>query len=274
MADDTAIDTSGRRRILAGLAVLLLLLAVGGGAAWAQQPYPVDPRYPEGGPPLPRFSVNWEQGKRPQDVAQSLQILVLLTVLSLAPGFLVLMTGFTRIIIVLGFLRNALGTQQMPPNQVLLSFALFLTILIMAPIFTRINDEALQPYLAGRITQAKAFEVGSKHMRTFMLRQTREKDIALFVKVAKLKKPRRPDDLPLYVVVPSFAISELKTAFEMGVALFIPFLVIDMVIATILMSMGMMMLPPVLISLPFKILLFVMVDGWHLVVRSLVTSFR
>jgi len=184
------------------------------------------------------------------------------------------MTGFTRIIIVLGFLRNALGTQQMPPNQVLLSFSLFLTILIMAPIFQKINDQGLQPYLAGKITQAQAFEVGAKHMRDFMMRQTREKDLALFVKVAKLKRPHKPDDLPMYVIIPSFAISELKTAFEMGVALFIPFLVVDMVIATILMSMGMMMLPPVLISLPFKILLFVMVDGWHLVVRSLVTSFR
>jgi len=225
-------------------------------------------------PALPKITVGLDPAKKPQDVAQSLQILIFMTVLSLAPGFLIMMTGFTRIVIVLGFLRNALGTQQMPPNQVLLSFSLFLTILIMAPIFIKINDEALQPYMNGKLTQAQAFEKASRPIRDFMLRQTREKDLALFVKVAKLKRPRNANDLPLYVVIPSFAISELKTAFEMGVALFIPFLVVDMVIATILMSMGMMMLPPVLISLPFKILLFVMVDGWHLVVRSLVTSFK
>jgi flagellar biosynthetic protein FliP len=215
-----------------------------------------------------------DAAKKPQEVALSLQILFLMTIISLAPSFLVLMTCFTRIVIVLAFVRNALGTMQMPPNQVLVGFALFLTFLIMAPIFKKINNEALQPYLKGNITQAAAAEKGIKPLREFMLKQTREKDLALIIKVAKVKRPRTPDDVPTYCIIPAFAMSELKTAFEIGFAIYIPFIVIDMVIATTLMSMGMIMLPPMLISLPFKILLFVMVDGWHLVVRSLLYSFK
>jgi len=224
--------------------------------------------------PFPKFTVGLDAAKKPQEVALSLQILFLMTIVSLAPSFLVLMTCFTRIVIVLAFVRNALGTMQMPPNQVIVGFALFLTFLVMAPIFKKINNEALQPYLKGTIPQTAAMDKGLKPLREFMLKQTREKDLALIIKVAKVKRPRTPDDVPTYCIIPAFCMSELKTAFEIGFAIYIPFIVIDMVIATTLMSMGMIMLPPMLISLPFKILLFVMVDGWHLVVRSLLYSFK
>ena len=208
-----------------------------------------------------------------EQTSSSLQLLLLLTVLSIAPAILVLMTSFTRIIIVLSFVRNALGTQQLPPNQVLIGLALFLTFFVMAPTYNEINTQALQPFLNSEITQAEALDKAEAPLREFMFEQTREKDLELFVGLARMERPQTYGDIPTYVLIPSFIISELKTAFQMGFAIFIPFMVIDMLVASVLMSMGMMMLPPMMVSLPFKILLFVLVDGWHLVVESLVTSF-
>lgn len=224
--------------------------------------------------PLPAVDLNIRPSDSPDQVVDSVKLLALLTLLSLAPAFLVMMTSFTRIIIVLSLLRTALGVQMAPANQILVGLALFLTVFIMAPTYRQINEQAIQPYLQNRISQQEAQELGAKPLRDFMLRQTREKDLGLFINLAKMEKPEKPEDVPLHVVIPSFVISELKTAFEIGFLLFIPFLVIDMVVASILMSMGMFMLPPVMIALPFKLLLFVMVDGWHLVVKSLVESFR
>ncbi|NLT66970.1 MAG: flagellar type III secretion system pore protein FliP [Acidobacteria bacterium] len=202
-----------------------------------------------------------------------LQILVLLTLLSLIPAILVSVTSFTRLVIVAHFLRQALGTQTMPPNQVLVGLSLFLTFFIMQPVAEKMNQEALQPMLDGKITEMQALEQASGPLRQFMLRYTREKDLALFMNMAKQPRPRDARDIPMRIVIPSFMISELKTAFQIGFALFIPFLVIDMVVASILLAMGMMQLPPVVVSTPFKILLFVMVDGWNLVIGSLVKSF-
>ena len=211
---------------------------------------------------------------RPQDVAASLQILALLTVLTLAPAILMLMTSFTRIVIVLAFVRQAMGTQSMPPNQVVVGLALFLTFFVMAPVIGDINQTALQPYSRGAISQQVALDRAQQPLRKFMFKQTRQKDLALFVSMAKMERPRRPDDIPTHVLIPAFIISELKTAFQIGFVIYLPFLVIDMVVASILMSMGMMMLPPVMISLPFKLILFVLVDGWHLLSRALVSSFQ
>ncbi|MCL5677139.1 MAG: flagellar type III secretion system pore protein FliP [Firmicutes bacterium] len=260
--------------LLVAAAVLVLLLQ--GGVALAQpNPDQGADQLPGGTQlPLPRVEVGVSTASSPRQVGTSLEILALLTILSLAPAILVLMTSFTRIIVVLGFVRSALGTQQMPPNQVLIGLALFLTFFVMAPVWSQINQDALQPYLAGQLDQAAALQRAAAPLRDFMLRQTREKDLSLFVGMAHLPRPGTPQDIPVYVVVPAFAISELKTAFQIGFVIYIPFIVIDMVVATTLMSMGMLMLPPMLLSLPFKILLFVMVDGWHLVVQSLLTSFR
>ncbi len=202
-----------------------------------------------------------------------LQILVLLTLLSIVPAILVSVTSFTRLIIVSHFLRQALGTQTMPPNQVLIGLALFLTYFIMQPVGERINQEALQPMLQGKITEMQALDQACVPLRAFMLRYTREKDLALFMNIAREKRPAQPQDLSMRIVIPSYMLSELKTAFQIGFVLFIPFLVIDMVVASVLLSMGMMQLPPVIVSTPFKILLFVMVDGWNLVIGSLVKSF-
>lgn len=209
-----------------------------------------------------------------QQLGTSLQILLLMTVLSLAPAILMLMTSFTRIIIVLSFVRNALGTQQLPPNQVMVGLALFLTFFVMAPTWNQVNTEAIQPYMNNQITQAEALTKAEEPMRLFMFKQTREKDLELFVGLAKMERPKTYKEVPTYVLIPAFVISELKTAFQMGFAIFIPFIVIDMIVSSTLMSIGMMMLPPMMISLPFKLLLFVLVDGWHLVVQSLVTSFH
>lgn len=209
-----------------------------------------------------------------EQTSTSLQILLLMTVLSIAPAIFILMTSFTRIIIVLSFVRNALGTQQLPPNQVIIGLALFLTFFVMAPTWNEVNSQALQPYMKSQITQAEALKKAELPLRDFMFKQTREKDLALFVGLAKMERPQTYGDIPTYVLIPSFVISELKTAFQMGFAIFIPFMVIDMLVASTLMSMGMMMLPPMMVSLPFKLLLFVLVDGWHLVVQSLVTSFH
>ncbi|WP_216667875.1 flagellar type III secretion system pore protein FliP [Sporosarcina jiandibaonis] len=209
----------------------------------------------------------------PQDVSVTLQLLLLLTILSLAPGILIMLTSFTRIIIVLSFVRTGLGTQSMPPNQVLVGLALFLTFFIMSPIFVDINESAVQPYFAGDVTQEEAFDTAVVPIKEFMSKHTREKDLALFFKYNGLEKPESIEDIPLTALIPAFAISELKTAFQIGFVIFIPFLIIDMVVASTLMAMGMMMLPPVMISLPFKILLFVLVDGWYLIIESLLLSF-
>ncbi|HWQ43420.1 MAG TPA: flagellar type III secretion system pore protein FliP [Desulfosporosinus sp.] len=209
-----------------------------------------------------------------QQTSSSLQILMLMTVLSLAPAILMLMTSFTRIIIVLSFVRNALGTQQLPPNQVMVGLALFLTFFVMAPTWNQINTDAVQPYMKNQITQTEALAKAEEPLRVFMFRQTREKDLELFVGLSKMERPKTYREVPTYVLIPAFVISELKTAFQMGFAIFIPFIVIDMIVSSTLMSIGMMMLPPMMISLPFKLLLFVLVDGWHLVVQSLVTSFK
>jgi len=224
------------------------------------------------GIPAVNFSVG--QASSPAQVVDSVKLLILLTVLTLIPAFLVMMTSFTRIVIVLSFLRHALGTQQTPPNQVVIGLALFLTVFIMAPVYDRVNREALQPFLENQITQEEAQDRGAKPLREFMLKQTREKDLALFIHLSKTPAPRTRDEVALSIAIPAFIISELKTAFTMGFLLYLPFLVIDMVVASILMSMGMFMLPPVMIALPFKLLLFVLVDGWYLVVKSLVESFR
>jgi flagellar biosynthesis protein FliP len=223
---------------------------------------------------IPKLSIEVGKATKPDDVSITLQILFLMTILSLAPAILILTTAFTRIVVVLHFLRQAMGTQQIPPSQVIIGLALFLTFFVMAPTWTRVNDEALQPYLAKKMSLQDAFDKGVVPMREFMMRQTREEDLALFVKLANSEKPQSRNDVPLHALIPAYALSELRIGFQIGFMLFIPFLVIDMVISSILLSMGMMMLPPVLISLPFKILLFILVDGWHLVVRSLLESFH
>ena len=204
----------------------------------------------------------------------ALKIVLVMTVISLAPALLVLLTSFTRIVVVLGFLRQALGTQQAPNNQIIIGLALFLTVVVMAPVLRSINEEALQPLLKDELSQTEALTRAQVPLKEFMLAQVREKDVALFLDLTGTEAPDSPEQLPMLVVIPSFVIGELKTAFQMGFVLFIPFLIIDMVVASVLMSMGMMMLPPVLISLPFKILLFVLVDGWFLIVRSLVQAFH
>ncbi|MDO9593091.1 MAG: flagellar type III secretion system pore protein FliP [Erysipelotrichaceae bacterium] len=200
-------------------------------------------------------------------------LMFLMTILSLAPSFLILTSAFTRIVVVLSFLRSALGTQQAPPNQVVIGLALFLTFFIMAPVYQEVNEKALKPFMEGIITQPQAIEAATEPVKTFMLKNTREKDLALFVKLSK-DKITDYHQVPLTTLTPAFVISELRVAFQIGFLLFIPFIVIDMVVSSILMSMGMFMLPPVMISLPFKLLLFVMVDGWYLVVASLVEGFR
>jgi len=207
------------------------------------------------------------------DLVLSLRILLLLTILTLAPAILIMLTSFTRLIIVLSLIRNALATQHMPPNQVIIGLAVFLTIFIMAPVWQAVNTEAIQPYLNNEIGTEIALENAAEPIREFMFKQTREKDLALFVEMTQIERPENRDDIPLYVLIPSFIISELKTAFQIGFMIYLPFVMIDMVVASILMSMGMMMLPPVMISLPFKILLFILVDGWYLIIETLIKTF-
>jgi flagellar biosynthesis protein FliP len=207
------------------------------------------------------------------NVSTSVTLLLLLTVLSLAPSILILMTSFTRIVIVLSFTRTALATNQMPPNQVIVGLALFLTFFVMAPTFQEVNEQALQPLFDEEITLEEAYERGTLPFKEFMAQHTRQKDLELFIEYNQAENPTSVEEIPLTLLVPAFALSEIKTAFQMGFMIFIPFLVIDMVVASTLMSMGMMMLPPVMISLPFKILLFILVDGWYLVMKSLLQSF-
>jgi flagellar biosynthetic protein FliP len=223
---------------------------------------------------IPSVNIGVGGAKNPKDVVGALQILLLLTVLSLAPTLLVLVTSFTRIIVVLSFVRTALGTQQTPPNQVMVGLALLLTFFVMNPVINDVNKNALQPYLKNKISQSVALDKATQPLRTFMFRQTRDKDIELFYAMTGDPRPSKPANVPTYILIPAFVLSELKTAFEIGFAIYVPFIIIDMVVAAILLSMGMMMIPPVLISLPFKILIFLLVDGWNLVVAALFESFK
>jgi len=223
---------------------------------------------------LPSIGVDVGVAETGQDVVSSLQMLFFVTIIALAPSILMMMTSFTRIIIVLHFLRSALGTQQTPPNQILIGLALFLTFFIMGPVFSEANTQGLQPYAAGEISQEEAIQLSMDPFRDFMFRQVEEKDLALFMKIGQIEKVSTKEEIPSTVLIPAFIISELKTAFQIGFLIYIPFIVIDMVVASTLMSMGMMMLPPVMISLPFKILLFIMVDGWNLIIGELIKTFR
>ena len=245
------------------IAVVLLIIAFCNSEVFAETTFPF------------KFGFDVEPATTPQEVSSSIQILLILTILSLAPSIIIMMTSFTRIIIVLSFLRNALGTQQMPPNQVLIGLALFLSLFIMTPVISDINTQAYEPFNKGEITQQQALDNASQEIKGFMLKQfgSNEKDLAFFVSLAKIETPVDPMSLPLTVVIPAFILNELTIAFKIGFLIFIPFLIIDMVVSSTLMSMGMMMLPPVMISLPFKILLYIMVDGWGLISKTLVTSF-
>ncbi|MEI7638528.1 MAG: flagellar type III secretion system pore protein FliP [Syntrophus sp. (in: bacteria)] len=225
--------------------------------------------------PIPNVSLNIGGSvDQPAKAATVIQLVFILTVLSLAPAIFLMLTSFTRIVVVLSLLRHALGTQQVPPNQIIIGLAMFLTFFIMAPVWQQVNQQALKPYYEEQISGDEALERASVPIKSFMMKQTREKDLALFVKIAKEKRPAKPEDVSLTTLIPAFVISELKTAFQIGFMVFLPFFIIDMVVSSVLLSMGMMMLPPVMMSLPFKILLFVMVDGWHLIVGSLVQSFH
>lgn len=215
-----------------------------------------------------------ELATQPEQISTTLLVLFLLTILSLAPAILVMTTSFTRTIVVLGFLRQAMATQQSPPNQVLVGLALFLTFFVMMPTYMEVNETALQPYMREEISQSEALANALRPMREFMFRQTRAKDLALFLSIAQLGRPNTPDDVPTRVLVPAFVLSELRTAFQIGFLIYIPFLIIDMVVASTLMAMGMMMLPPVFVSLPFKIIMFVLADGWYLLIGTLVRSFQ
>lgn len=223
--------------------------------------------------PVPRFTLGLGPTASPQEDVTSLQVLLLLTALSLSPAILISVTSFTRIIVVLSFLRHALGTQQTPSNPILIGLALFMTMFIMGPVWTDVNHNALQPYLAKEITREVAVTKAIAPLRTFMFKFTRESDLGVFIKAAGHEKPKNMDEVSTIALIPAFIISELKTAFQIGFLIFLPFLIVDMVVASTLMSMGMMMLPPIMISLPFKILLFVLVDGWYLLIGSIMKGF-
>lgn len=244
--------------------ILLMLAAVIVGSAAIASAAPL---------PMPSLNIGVGTATKPAEVATTIQIFLLLTVLSLAPSLLIMTTSFTRIVVVLSFLRTAMGTQQAPSNQIIIALSLFLTFFVMTPVWQQVNNDAYQPYKAGALSQDQAFEKAIQPVRKFMLSQTREKDLGLFVSLSKQARPKNADDIPTLTIIPAFMISELRTAFQIGFLIYIPFIVVDMVVASVLMSMGMMMLPPVMISLPFKILLFVLVDGWGLVISSLVKSF-
>ena len=223
--------------------------------------------------PLPKLDVQVGSSDNPQDVSVTLQILLLMTILALAPSIMIMTTAYLRIIIVFHFLKSALGTQQMPPGQLLAGVALFITFFVMAPTWNKVNEEALKPLMDEKITTEEAYNKGIEPIRKFMFRNVRDEDLGLFISLANMTRPKNRNELPTYVVIPAFVISELRTGFIIGFFLFIPFLMVDMIISSILMSMGMMMLPPMLVSLPFKILLFILVDGWNLIIGSVVRSF-
>ena len=222
---------------------------------------------------FPNINIGLQNANTPQDFTNGLQILIWLTILTLAPSILILTTCFVRLVVVLALTRQALGAGTLPPNQVITGLALILTFFIMAPTFNEINEKALQPYMKNQITQQVAIDRGIQPIRNFMFKQTHEKELALFVRMAKIEKPKTKEDVPTYVLLPSFIMSELKTAFTIGFVVYLPFLVIDIVVSSVLVSMGMMFLPPTMIALPFKLIMFVMVDGWYLIVKSLVESF-
>jgi flagellar biosynthetic protein FliP len=220
-----------------------------------------------------RLNIGMEGGSKPGDVSVAIQIVILMTLLTLAPSIVMLMTSFTRIVIVLGFVRTAIGVPSAPSNQIIVGLSLFLTFFLMGPIIDKVNTESLQPYLAGQMTSSQALDAASQPIKAFMLKQTRTRDLEFFLQMGRFP-PTKVQDLPMRVVIPAFVISELQTAFQMGFLIFLPFLVIDFLVSSILMALGMMMMPPSVVSLPFKLLLFVLVDGWHLVVKSLVESFQ
>ena len=224
--------------------------------------------------PIPSVSLSIGGSADQSKASTAVQLILLLTILSLAPAILLMLTSFTRIIIVLSLIRHALSTQSMPPNQIMIGLAMFLTFFIMAPTWQKVHVNALQPYYEDRISGSDALDAASKPLKEFMLKQTREKDIALFVKISGDKRPEKSMDVSLITLIPAFVISEMKTAFQIGFLIYLPFFVIDMVVSSVLLSMGMMMLPPIMISLPFKLLLFVLVDGWYLIIGSLVQSFK
>jgi len=223
---------------------------------------------------VPTINLSLSSPDSPKALVSSLNVIMMLTILFLAPSLILMTTTFTRFVIVFGFLRQAMGTQQMPPTQLLISLALFLTYFVMEPVGVKAYEQGIKPYVAEKISYEVAFERTTEPFKNFMIRNTREKDLALFLRIRKLDNPQTVKDVPLSVVIPAFIISEIKTAFEIGFLLFLPFLVIDMVVASILMSMGMMMLPPVMISLPFKILVFVLIDGWNLLIGNLLASIK
>ena len=254
-------------RIRTALHLAVLLFAVWIAAApqtgWCQTP----------GETLPMIRVDLDRSGETGQMSMVLQIFLLMTVLSIAPAILIMLTSFTRIVIVLSVLRRAMGTQTMPPNQVVIGLALFLTFFIMSPVWEKVNTTAVQPYLEEKITQQQALENALVPVRAFMFKHTREKDLSLLINISKSARPKNMKEVPTTVLIPSFILSELKTAFQIAFMLYVPFLVIDMVVSSVLLSMGMMMLPPIMISLPFKLMLFVLADGWHLIVGSLVKSF-
>ncbi len=222
---------------------------------------------------LPTVNLGFKTTENPNEIVSAIRLILILTVLTLAPAILIMMTSFTRIMIVFSFLRQAVGVPQLPPNQILIGLSLFLTLFIMGPAFKEVNEKGLQPFLAGQLNQEQAMTTSLVPLRKFMFDQTRESDLSLFVRMAKLDNPKTRADVPTMVLIPSFILSELKTAFQIGFIIFLPFLVIDVISSSVLMAMGMMMLPPVVISLPLKIMLFVLVDGWGLIVGSMVKSF-
>ena len=252
--------SAGNRWLIFGIVPLVTLLFVSGLVHAAPMS-------------LPSLNIGVGTASKPGEMATTIQIFLLLTILSLAPGLLIMTTSFTRIVVVLSFLRTAMGTQGAPSNQIILALSMFLTFYIMNPVWQQINKEAYEPWKAQQISQGLAMDRAVMPIRKFMLSQVREKDLALFVSLAKMPRPKNANDIPTLTIIPAFMISELRTAFQIGFLIYIPFIVVDMVVASVLMSMGMMMLPPVMISLPFKILLFVLVDGWGLVITSLVKSF-
>ena len=225
-------------------------------------------------PIIPSINVEVGTADSPQEVSSTLQVMALLTIVTIAPGIMIMTTSFIRVVVIIGFLKNALGTQNVPSNQVIVGLSMFLTFYIMAPYWSQANENGIQPYLNGQISVEEGIENTLAPIREFMFRQTREADLALFVNLSEAERPNTQEDVSTFVLIPAFMISELKTAFQIGFMIYIPFIVIDMIVATTLMSMGMMMLPPVMISLPFKILLFVMIDGWHLLINSIIVSFR
>lgn len=268
MADRGIMDLNNKKILKkSGIAVLLMmgfLLLVGIDASLAQSG--------SGGTSIPNINISLG-GEDGEDFSLAIQTLIILTILSFGPAIITMMTSFTRLVVVFFFLRMGLGTQQSPPNQVLLGLAMFITLFIMAPTFNQINSDAIQPYVNDEITQSEALDRASTPMKEFMVKQTREKDLLLFMDMGDIESVGNVQDLPLYVVIPSFVISELRVAFQIGFMIYLPFMVIDLVVASVLLSMGIMFLPPVLVSLPFKILVFVLTDGWYLLVESLIQSF-